>query len=40
MHQKLVTDPFLILPNNPKHPLDARNSFKNRYFERELSKRL
>ena len=26
MHQKLVPDPFLILVNNAKQPLDARNS--------------
>ena len=38
MHQKLVPDPFLILVNNPKQPLHARNSFKN--FERRLSKSL
>ena len=29
MHQKLVPDPFLILVNNPKLPLPARNLFKN-----------
>ena len=29
MHQKLVPDPFLILVNNPKQPLNARNSFKH-----------
>ena len=28
MHQKLAPDPFLILLNNPKQPLQARNSFK------------
>ena len=38
--QKLVPDPFLILVNNPKQPLHARNSFKNKYFERLLSKSL
>ena len=27
-HQKLVTDIFLILENNTKQPLHARNSFK------------
>ena len=31
-HQKLVPDPFLILVNNPKQPLHARNSFKNKLF--------
>ena len=40
MHQKLVLDPFLILVNNQKQPLHARNSFKKRYFERGLSKSL
>ena len=40
VHQKLAPDPFLILLNNPKQPLDARNSFKKRNFERGLSKRL
>ena len=37
-HQKLVTGPFFGL-NNPKQPLCARTSFKNkviRYFERIL----
>ena len=38
MHQKLVLDPFLILVNNPKQPLHARNLFQNKYFERVLSK--
>ena len=28
MHQTSVPDPFLILVNNPKQPLHARNSFK------------
>ena len=32
MHQKLVLDSFLILANNPKQPLHARNSFKNKYL--------
>ena len=41
VHQKLAPDPFLILLNNPKQPLHARNSFKSkRYFERGLSKSL
>ena len=40
MHQKLVPSPFLILVNNPKQPLHARNSFEIRYFERGLSKAL
>ena len=29
---KLIPDPFVILVNNPKQPLDARNSFKNKIF--------
>ena len=40
MQQQLVLDPFLILVNNPKQPLHARNSLKNKYCERELSKSL
>ena len=32
MHQKLVPDPFLILVNNTKQPLHARNSFKNKIY--------
>ena len=28
VHQRLVLGPFLILVNNPKQPLHARNSFK------------
>ena len=34
----LIPDPFLILVNNPKQPLHARNSSQIRYFERESSK--
>ena len=40
MHQNLVLDSFFILVNNPKQPLHARNSFKNKVFERGLSKTL
>ena len=32
VHQKVVPDPFLILVNNPKQPLHARNYFKNKIF--------
>ena len=32
VHQRLVPDPLLILVNNPKRPLHARNSFKNKIF--------
>ena len=30
VHQKLVPDPLLILVNNPRQPLHARNSFKSK----------
>ena len=30
--QKLVPDLFIILVNNPKQPLHARNYFKSRIF--------
>ena len=32
VNQKLTPDSFLILRNNPKQPLHARNSFKNKTF--------
>ena len=32
VHRKLDPDLFLILVNNPKQPLHARNSFKNKIF--------
>ena len=32
MHQKLVPDSVLVLVNNPKQSLDARNSFKSKKF--------
>ena len=32
VNKKLVPDPFLILVNNPKQPLRARNSFKKTIF--------
>ena len=38
VHQKLLPDPFLILVNNPKQPLHARNYFETRYFKRGLAK--
>ena len=28
----LIPDPFLILVNNPKQPLNPRNSFMDRIF--------
>ena len=39
VHQKLVTESLLILLNNPKQPLYARN-FLWRYFGIGLSKSL
>ena len=38
MPQKLVTDPFLILENNPKQPTHARNSFENKIFCKRIIK--
>ena len=32
VEQRLVPDPFLILVNNLKQALHARNSFKNKIF--------
>ena len=32
VYQRLFLDPFLTLVNNPKKPLHARNSFKNKIF--------
>ena len=37
--QKLIPDPFLILVNNPKQPLHARNSFTNRIFWKRIIKK-
>ena len=39
MNQKLIPDPFLILVNNPKQPLHARNSFTNRTFWKWIIKK-
>ena len=38
MHQKLVQDPFITLVKNPKQPLHARNSFRNKIFWKEIIK--
>ena len=38
-HQKLVPDPCLILVNNSKLPLHARNSFKNKIFWKRIIKK-
>ena len=40
MHQKLLTDPFLILLYNPKQPLYARNSYKKKIFGKRIIKKL
>ena len=40
VHQKLVPDPFLILVNDPKQPLHARNSFKNDILKEDYQKAL
>ena len=37
MHEKLASDSFLILLNNPKQPSNTRYSFKNRVFLKEDS---
>ena len=34
-----LPDPFLILVNNPKHPLHARNSFRNKIFWKRIIKK-
>ena len=39
VHQKLVPNPFLILVNNPKQPLHAVNSFKNKIFWKRIIKK-
>ena len=39
MHQKLVPDPFLILVNNPKQLLHAKNSFENKIFWKRIIKK-
>ena len=39
MHWKPVQDPFLILVNNPKQPLHARNCFKNKIFSKRIIKK-
>ena len=39
MHWKPVQDLFLILVNNPKQPLHARNCFKNKIFWKRIIKK-
>ena len=36
---KVVPDPFLIMVNNSKQPLHARNSFKNKTFRKRIIKK-
>ena len=38
-HQMLVLAPFSNLVNNPKQPLHARNSFKNKIFSKRIIKK-
>ena len=40
MNRKLSPGPFLILINNPKQPLHARNSFKNKILKVDYQKAL
>ena len=40
VQQKLVQDLFMILANNPKQPLHARNSFKSQIFWKGIIKKL
>ena len=39
MHQKLVSDPFLLLANISKQPSHARNYFKNKIFWKRIIKK-
>ena len=39
MCQKLAPNPFLILLNNPKQPLHARKSFRNKTFWKRIIKK-
>ena len=40
MQQKLVPDQFIILVNNPKQLLHAKNSFKSKIFWKRIIKKL
>ena len=40
VHQNLAPDSSLILLNNPKQPLHARNSFRNKVFWKRIIKSL
>ena len=39
VQKKLALDHLLILLNNPKEPLHARNSFENKIFWKRISKK-
>ena len=39
VYQRLAPDPFLILLNNPKLPLNTRNSFNNNIFCKRIAKK-
>ena len=39
MLQKFVSDPHLILVNNPTQPLHAGNSFKSKAFSKRIIKK-
>ena len=39
VHRKLAPDPFLILLNNLKQLLHARNYFKNKVFGKRIIKK-
>ena len=39
VHQMLAPDLFLILLNNPKQPLHARDSFKDKVFRKRIIKK-
>ena len=40
VHQKLIPDPLLILVNNPKQPLHARNYFESKIFWKMIIKKV
>ena len=40
MHKKLIPDSFLIVVNNPKQPLLAKNFFENKIVCKRIIKKL
>ena len=38
-YQKLVLEPYLILVNSPKQPLDASRSCENKIFRKRIIKK-